>query len=130
MIAVDSSSLVAVAFDEPEAQSFTGLLMALPCVVGWPTILETRMVLHGKGTALGIALVDEWAGRPNVHCAPFDSALYRLAADAFARFGRGHHPARLNFGDCMAYAVARQNEVPLLYKGTDFGLTDIRSALP
>ena len=53
------------------------------------------------------------------------------ASDAFDRFGKGiGHPAKLNFGDCMAYAVAKVHDVPLLYKGTDFAQTDIRPALP
>jgi ribonuclease VapC len=57
--------------------------------------------------------------------------MYRIAIEAFDRFGRGRgHPAKLNFGDCMAYAVAKAHQVPLLYKGDDFAKTDIATALP
>jgi len=56
----------------------------------------------------------------------FDGALERIAAEAFSMFGKGRHPAKLNFGDCMAYAVAKARDLPLLFKGGDFGLTDVR----
>ena len=59
----------------------------------------------------------------------FTEAHFRLAAAAFDRYGRGRHPAKLNFGDCMAYAVAKAHGVPLLYKGDDFARTDIAAAL-
>ncbi|MPZ59075.1 MAG: PIN domain-containing protein [Rhizobiales bacterium] len=65
----------------------------------------------------------------NVEVVPVDLAQARIAADAFTRYGRGQHPARLNYGDCFAYALAASRGVPLLYKGTDFGKTDIASAL-
>lgn len=56
-------------------------------------------------------------------------AQINIARDAYRRFGRGNHPARLNFGDCFAYALAVQRGAPLLYKGSDFALTDVRAAL-
>ena len=73
--------------------------------------------------------MDEWIDHFGVEVVPVDLAQARIAADAFTRFGRGQHPARLNYGDCFAYALAASRNVPLLYKGTDFGRTDIQSAL-
>ena len=59
-----------------------------------------------------------------------DTALARIAREAFLRFGKGRHPAGLNFGDCAAYALARANDLPLLFKGGDFTKTDIVAAIP
>lgn len=131
MMAVDSSALIAMINSEEEASVFADGLLTLLCVVGWPTALETRMVLMGRHGGLGVDLLSEWLARPNVRCLAFGEEHYREAAGAFRRYGRGSgHPARLNFGDCMAYAVAKTEDLPLLYKGSDFSQTDIRPALP
>lgn len=130
MIAVDASALIALATAEPDADTYGAIVFYRPCLVGWPTILETRMVLTGKRSSLGIAFLDGWVKRPHVTSIAFDERHYRLAVDAFDRYGKGRHAAGLNFGDCMSYAIARANEVPLLYKGAGFALTDVRPALP
>ena len=89
------------------------------------------MVLPGMVTQeraeafLASFLADPW-----VEALPFSVDMFEAARAAFYSFGKGHHPAKLNYGDCMAYAVAKVRDVPLLYKGGDFSLTDIRSALP
>ena len=61
---------------------------------------------------------------------PHDSNLARIAREAFLRFGKGRHPARLNFGDCAAYALAKANDLPLLFKGDDLSKTDLVAAVP
>lgn len=71
-----------------------------------------------------------WVARPHVTCHPSDAALYHQATAALDGFGRGGHPAKLNVGDCMSYAGAKHYNVPLLYKGRDFSLTDILPARP
>jgi ribonuclease VapC len=71
-------------------------------------------------------LNDLLESEPLVIFADFNRELETLAADAYARFGKGRHAAQLNYGDCMTYAVAKHHDVPLLFKGADFGLTDIR----
>ncbi len=68
---------------------------------------------------------DQW----NVEVVPFDARHQRAASDAFARYGKGRHPAKLNFGDCMTYATARLAEMPLLFTGEDFRRTDVTPAL-
>ena len=74
--------------------------------------------------------MDRTIARNSLVTLPFDLHHYRAAATAFERFGKGRgHPAQLNLGDCMTYAVAKTHGVPLLYKGNDFDNTDIRRAL-
>lgn len=126
MIAFDTSVILAIALQEPEADQFQRLLRREVVIIGWPTLLETRMVLNGKGFANAAAIVDQLAELPNVTALAFDQAHYRAAEQAFDRFGKGRHPAGLNMGDCFSYAVAAIAKVPLLFKGHDFGKTDLK----
>lgn len=130
MIAVDSSAVVAAALDENDAERYLPLLLSAPCLIGWPTLLEIELVLMRRGNTEASELAREWRDRPLVTAIPFDGPLYEMATAAYGRFGRARHAAGLNFGDCMAYAVAKHLDLPLLYKGNDFALTDIRPALP
>lgn len=130
MIALDSSALVAIVLVEPEAEDFARIVGRQRCLVGWPTVFETSAVLrNSSAVSSGAAFVEALLGRPNVEAVPFDRALYRAARHALEHFGRGRHRARLNFGDCLSYAVAKVHDVPLLYKGDDFPHTDLRPAL-
>lgn len=125
MIAVDTSVIIAISVNEPEAETFRTLLGREPIIMGWPTLLETRMVLSGKGFVSAARIVERLSKTPNVTTVAFDEKHYRAAEDAFERFGRGRHPAALNMGDCFSYAVAAIARTPLLFKGRDFGQTDI-----
>jgi ribonuclease VapC len=125
MIALDTSAILAIALDEPEAEPFQSIVARDPIAVGWPTLLESRMALAGKGFSNASAIVGQLARLPNVTTVAFGEAHYRAAEDAFDRFGRGRHPAALNMGDCFSYAVAAVIKAPLLFKGQDFGRTDI-----
>ena len=117
MIAVDSSALVAIALDEAEAITFTSIMSEHRCHVGWPTLFETYLAVHHRtDRKFAHNLIQSLTRRPNI-----------VAVD---RYGKGRHTAGLNFGDCMAYAVAKSQDVALLYKGQDFARTDIRPALP
>jgi ribonuclease VapC len=130
LIALDSSALVAIAADEPDAKPFAQAVADNRCIIGTPTLLELHMVLRDRAGEIGLQLLEALMRRRNVERVDFTEAHFRLAAAAFDRYGRGGgHPARLNFGDCMAYAVAKAHRVPLLYKGDDFAHTDIASAL-
>ena len=71
-------------------------------------------------------MIERLSETPNVTTVAFDGKHYRAAEDAFERFGRGRHPAGLNMGDCFSYAVAAIAKAPLLFKGQDFGRTDLR----
>ena len=130
MIAVDTSALVAVLIDEPERPRIERLLPETPVVlIGAPTVFELTVVMRGIGGPVRAQLAQEMLSGAPFRLVPFDERHLAAAADAFARFGKGLHPARLNFGDCMAYAVAKVAACPLLYKGGDFARTDIAPAL-
>lgn len=99
-------------------------------IVGAPTLLETHLVLSRR-TNVFEGFVGRFAAPPVVSLVAFTPEMYAVAADTFDRYGKGRgHRAQLNFGDCLAYVVAKVQNVPLLYKGADFGRTDIRPALP
>ncbi|WP_372423867.1 type II toxin-antitoxin system VapC family toxin [Salinarimonas chemoclinalis] len=127
---VDTSALVALAFSEEESAAFAAVIVANGCRIGAPTLVEVHNVLVGKlGEASGLAAMEMLTTTLDIEVVPFDMEHYLLAADAFRRYGKGRdHPARLNFGDCLAYAVARRAAAPLLYKGADFGHTDLAFA--
>ncbi|MCC0804892.1 type II toxin-antitoxin system VapC family toxin [Methylobacterium sp. W2] len=131
MIVLDTSAIVAIALSEPEEWDFNRLIARRKAVVGAPTLVEARMVLDSRIPDAVVDFLGGFSSRPAISVLSFDARMYELACDAFARFGKGRgHPARLNFGDCMSYAVARHTKLPLLFKGDDFGQTDIPSAWP
>jgi ribonuclease VapC len=131
VIAVDTSALVSVAFAEPDASRILATMTDSVCIVGAPTAFEARMVVLARGSRDALAALDEVLAGPNLRIVPFGIEHVDLAHAAFARYGRGTgHPARLNFGDCMTYAVAKRDDLPLLFKGDDFVHTDLRAALP
>ena len=129
MIVIDSSALVAIAAYEPERLD---LLRAIDrsdrAVIGQVSFLEAGMVLISCGYFATAGALDGWLTELSVERWE-DAGLGDLALSAFLRFGKGRHTARLNLGDCFAYALAKQLDAPLLYKGDDFARTDIRSAL-
>lgn len=126
MMAIDTSVILAIVLTEPEADRFRATLNEEQIVIGWPTLFETRMVLAGKGFANAAAIVSGFAEAPNVNAVAFDGRHYHAAERAFDRFGKGLHPASLNMGDCFSYAVAALTRAPLLFKGKDFGQTDLK----
>jgi ribonuclease VapC len=129
---IDSSALVALLRKEAEATHFAEVIMTADFArISAPTLLETSMVLEGSGlsTEAGQRL-DQLIGQLNLEITAFDEKMLPGARDAFRRFGKGRHPAALNFGDCISYATAKYFGEALLYKGSDFDLTDIRPAIP
>lgn len=127
MIALDSSAIVSIALDEPDADEIFRCLSSYDCLVGAPTLLETHLVLRGKSKFSPLLILDRLLHRRNIEIVDYTAEHAFIACNAFDRFGRGRHPAGLNYGDCMSYAIARHAGVPLLYKGTDFTKTDIDS---
>jgi ribonuclease VapC len=131
VIALDTSAIVAIALREAEADMFNRVVAWREAVVGAPTLFETRLVLAGRMPDFANAFLESFVSPSEVRVVDFTYEMYRAATEAFERFGKGRaHPARLNLGDCMAYAVARTYKVPLLFKGDDFARTDITPALP
>ena len=129
MIVVDASALVAIRAGEPEADAFIKLLVETPSLLSplgfWETTVAARRVLGPDGQQSLLALMD--ALRIEITAAGGETA--RIAVEAETRFGK-RTPARLNLGDCFAYALAKERNLPLLYKGDDFSRTDIEPALP
>jgi ribonuclease VapC len=122
---VDSSAVLAVFFAEPEAAEIAALLAAPgPKRISAVNWLECAIKLDNAAPAAALEL-DAFLEEAGIVVAPATSAQARAARLAYRRFGRGRHPARLNLGDCFAYALARETGEPLLAKGEDFPATDI-----
>ena len=123
---IDTSALVAILTPEPDALRLAGVVNGdpAPCTSA-ASVLEAAMVLEGRagdeaGRDLDLFLLDA-----EIRVVPVDLQQLSLARLAFRRFGKGRHAAGLNFGDCFAYALAKQRGEPLLCKGDDFARTDI-----
>jgi len=127
-VIVDTSALIALLFREPGWERVADAMTAHPHVaIGAPTLAETAIVLHAKGAPP--SLLPALLQRARIEVLAFTEHHAALAADAYARYGRGRHTAALNYGDCMTYAVARTARAPLLFLGNDFGWTDLEPAL-
>jgi ribonuclease VapC len=126
---LDSSAIVAILLREPGHQRLIERIDAANVVVvGVPTLLETAMVLTARLGQDARPMLFAFLRRLEAEVVPFNEEHLDAAATAFIRFGRGRHPAALNFGDCMSYAVASVAGMPLLFTGEDFGRTDITQA--
>lgn len=123
---VDSSALVAVVLRERGCEAVAEKLDAAESVgVGAPTLLEGAIVLHGRVGGLSRTVLARFLEDFDAECLPFGERHWPVAHGAFARFGKGRHPAGLNFGDCLTYAVAKVANEPLLCLGDDFARTDL-----
>lgn len=128
MIVVDSSALIAIILDEPEADSCQAALeMGGALAISAATLVESLIVADGRGLRQNL---ERLVGGIEMEIVDVSAARVMLVADAYRRWGKGFHPASLNFGDCFAYALAAERDWPLLHVGNDFSQTDIRSALP
>jgi ribonuclease VapC len=126
---IDTSAIVAIALDEPEAPAFEARIAEDPVrLISAATLLETAMVIETRLGAHGGGELDLWLHKAQVEIVAVDSELADFARRAWRRFGKGRHPAGLNFGDCFSYALAALTQEPLLFKGSDFAETDIRAA--
>lgn len=127
---VDSSALIAVLLDEPEAEDFRRTMHDAKSV--WfssVSYLEAAIVISSRSGSEGLDCLNALLSGVRAEQIPFDEAQAALAVEAWQRFGKGRHPAKLNFGDCCSYALARHLDKPLLFKGKDFPETDIVAAL-
>ncbi len=130
MIVVDASALVAILLEEPEAEQFKSYLLAHPGArlspVGYWEAATRLRVARDDGAVAELNVVIESL---RIEIAPASAATARLASAAESDFGK-RTQAKLNLGDCFAYALAKELDAPLLYKGEDFTRTDVKSALP
>jgi ribonuclease VapC len=116
--------------EEPGHERFLDAVAYVATVaIGAPTLVETEMVMIGQAGTVGSARVARFLERNAVLEIPFGEAHRQAAIEAFTRYGKGRHPARLNYGDCMTYATAKVADHPLLFTGEDFARTDLASAL-
>lgn len=129
MIVIDTSAIVAILLEELEAARFRLILSAATDIrMSAVTDYETRLItVHRRGPLL-IEEYEELIADGGISIAIFDQVQSALAFSAYRRYGKGNHPARLNFADCAAYALARSLDAPLLFKGDDFIQTDVRIA--
>ena len=125
---VDSSALLAVLYREPDAEHYETAIAATPdCRMSVANVLEASIILEGRGgTAAGHEL-DVFLKDAAIELVPVTVAHMEAARRAWRRFGKGNHPAALNFGDCFAYALADVMDEPLLFKGEDFARTDVET---
>ena len=130
MIVIDSSALVAILRDEPEQRIFIDTIVDFggPCI-STATYVETAMVVELRWGPAGARQMDMLIDDVGIAMVPFDQAQAKAAREAFRRYGKGRHRAALNLGDCFAYALAKTLDSPLLFKGDDFALTDIKRAM-
>ncbi len=130
MIVVDASAVCAILLREDEAPDISTVLYESSGVLIGPIqIWEAAVAVELRLGPSGLQQVESFLGRARVDVATIDAGTTAVAFSAWRRFGKGRHPARLNLGDCFAYALAKSRNLPLLYKGRDFGLTDLKSAL-
>jgi ribonuclease VapC len=130
-VIVDSSAVIAIVRREPERDKFLEVLdRAGSARISAASWLEAAIVTDGSRDPVLSNYLDQFLESARIEVEPVTAAQARIAREAYRDYGKGSgHPARLNFGDCFAYALARELREPLLYKGMDFSHTDIASAL-
>lgn len=123
---VDTSAILAVFLKEPRHETILEVLTQADVLgIGSPTLVETGLVLEGRFGQPGAGWLRQFIEEFGLVVIPFGEMHAREAIAAYARFGKGRHEARLNFGDCLTYSVARLAGQPLLCVGTDFPRTDL-----
>ncbi|HTT85510.1 MAG TPA: type II toxin-antitoxin system VapC family toxin [Rhizomicrobium sp.] len=127
MIVIDTSAVIAMLSGEPETVRFAKALAGFERrALAAANFVECALVLSNR--PLIRPQFEPWLRAAGVGIVAVDEELARRAVRAFERFGKGRHPAGLNFGDCFAYALAKSLDAPLLFKGDDFAKTDVRAA--
>lgn len=123
---IDSSAVLALLLDEPEAESFRfAIADSETRLLSAATLLEVALVIERRHSEAGGRELDLLISRLDVEVVPVDSEQVKEARRAWRRFGRGRHPAGLNYGDLFSYALAQTTGQPLLFKGDDFARTDV-----
>jgi ribonuclease VapC len=127
---VDSSAVLAILFNEAERDTFSDALAdAGVRLMSSVNALEAAVVVSSRKGSSGAMELDLLLHRAEFEVVPFTADHFRLARDAYERYGKGRHPAGLNLGDCCAYALARHTGEALLFKGDDFTRTDVVPAV-
>jgi ribonuclease VapC len=125
LMVIDTSALAAIFFREPERDIFrAAILEANSRLISSATVLEAGMVIESRRGGGAGREFDLFAVRANFQVIAVDAEQAELARSGWRRYGKGRHPAALNFGDCFVYALAKTTGEPILAKGTDFARTD------
>lgn len=128
---IDTSALVAMLSDEPEAEQFEADVEADPIrLMSSASYLEASIVIESRFGESGGRELDLWLHRAAVDLIAVDAAQADVARVAYRTYGKGRHRAALNYGDCFSYALAKVSGQPLLFKGDDFGYTDVSAVNP
>jgi len=123
---VDTSAIVAILLREPLVDDLIAIMAAAETLsIAAPTAVECAVVMLRKKGEIGERDLDAYLSSAGIGIVAFDADLYSRAKDAFRRYGKGRHPASLNFGDCFSYALAKSVDEPLLCIGGDFARTDL-----
>lgn len=126
---VDASALLAILFLEEEAERFADALANDPApLMSAVNFLEVAIRIDREESILAVQKFEAFMDLAAITLEPVTIAQTRIARRAYVEFGKGRHPASLNFGDCFAYALAKERDLPLLYKGNDFSRTDLKAA--
>lgn len=126
---VDSSAVVAILRAEPEAAAFSKAIdSAVSCHISAVTYVEAAIIIDRAGDAIARRRFDDFFRVSRIEIEAVSPSQAELARDAYRDFGKGNHKAGLNFGDCFSYALAKEVDEPLLFKGNDFQRTDLKAA--
>lgn len=127
---IDTSAVLAILLNEGDAARYAQAIeSAADCRMSAANFLEAALVIDNRGDALASREFDRFFRRSGINIEPVTFEQAQIARQAYRDFGKGQQPAGLNFGDCLAYALAKALDEPLLFKGDDFGHTDVGAAL-
>jgi ribonuclease VapC len=123
---LDTSAVLAILQNEPERRKFNEAIDAAETrSLSTASFVECSMIVESRYGADGVRDLDLLIAKAQISLAPVDEEQANLARRAFRKFGKGRHPAGLNFGDCFSYALSKALQEPLLFKGNDFSQTDV-----
>jgi ribonuclease VapC len=126
---IDTSAIVAILFNEDDAQIYArAITRADSCRISAATFVETAIVVEAQTRNNGGRQLDAFIRRAGIAIEPVTEEQAHIARQAFIDFGKGRHPAGLNYGDCFSYALSKATREPLLFKGKDFAKTDLSAA--
>ncbi len=126
---IDTSAIIAILFDEDDAKTYADAISAAEtCRASAATFVEASIVIETQTKSSGSRQLDAFFRRAGIAIEPVTEEQAHLARQAFTDYGKGRHPAGLNYGDCFSYALAKATGEPLLFKGKDFAKTDLIAA--
>jgi ribonuclease VapC len=129
-VIIDTSAVLAILFREPGYEALERAIVDAPsCSISAAGFVEVSMVVESRGGDQGLHHCDSLIRRAGIAIEPITVDQAFLARQAYSEYGKGRHPAGLNFGDCFAYALAKSTGEPLLFTGNDFRQTDLQSAI-